>query len=648
MGQDKTKLAYHSRHSTIRLLFQPQGFHDPAHEPPEHYLDKAKQKFKSLVSSGDLIGVEIYAKKLKNAWATIRASKDQSQDMKAIVIGQGIPPLKGLKVTASDDPAIAARIDLNGPQESVAAWTPGMALAFIHLKLKESGSKKRVSRNAVKEMLDEFLHGHTVEYHALPVAGLAPNPPKDAPYPGKGMLKIAISEDKMTATVMEWPENASDGEVPFNDSWLQRELRRLQISPDAEVYTDQILAKLTKKISIEGEVLARGFEGRIKGQATFTRLTSAPISPSPTPHQLGPSLADIVKEGDLVAQRTVADDDLPAMDIYGHQFTPRKAPSSAKIKVGSGIEERSEGQFYATTSGILRLTNRGIAVDPAFRYIGNISGATGPLIYDGNAVIQGNIEPGAQVFIGKNLEVQGAIAGGQIKVSGDLKVTQGIISGDRGFVHCEGDIKARYLEKADIKCEGDLKVFKAIMNCRILVKGSIKVYEKTGLTAGGTIRSVGGIKTPNLGFPNSRTKVNVGIDWDVEQKIHTNEHRLGNLKDTLEKSRQRQEALGETARLSGAWAEEFANLPERIQRLEKLVKATALRLRKLARTAMYDAEAKMVISNILLKNCDIQMAGHEIEVLRDYRAVQVLGRPRAGNHIVNSKDVSLAEESFNE
>lgn len=343
----------------------------------------------------------------------------------------------------------------------------------------------------------------------------------------------------------------------------------------------------------------------------------------------------VVKAGQLVAEIRYKRPEILGRDIFGKIIKP-SAPEPIKINFNENIEERQAGRYYARVDGTPRVTRANIQILQTYTHTGDVNLSTGNIYFDGPIKILGSIDRGAVVHTTQDLEVQGSVRSGSIRVGGKLKVEEGIVTGTESCLRVEGELQADFIENSFIECLGDIKVRKNIINSKINCLGSISIRDGNGVVAGGNITCLNDIQTATFGFKSGNvTHVHLGIDFQQQVKLRKFEARLKKVEAIQEDDRAKlREILGRpAAQLTKRHHELKDTYQKKLQKATQLIaKITALQ-EKFSLSARHNNQAILVAKETLFPNANIMINGRPIPVLKEIAHVVASRKKRRGSHI---------------
>jgi uncharacterized protein (DUF342 family) len=137
----------------------------------------------------------------------------------------------------------------------------------------------------------------------------------------------------------------------------------------------------------------------------------------------------------------------------------------------------------------------------------------------------------------ENVEVRGAVEGANIEAGGDVNLLGGIKGMGKSVIQADGDIFARYVERATLISNGNI-LSDSIMHSSIQCGGDLRLEGKKGLIVGGTIYATRSVTAKIIGSTMSTaTEITVGTSPDFILRYNELEARYKKVKDEYDKER---------------------------------------------------------------------------------------------------------------
>ncbi len=347
-------------------------------------------------------------------------------------------------------------------------------------------------------------------------AGNRLEPEETQPRAGAGnRLELVVAEDGMTATLQPVEGGAATNTLEY----VQNLLANAGITTG--ILADERIVSYLKTDALYGKPLqvARGTPPEPGADAKLTHHYE-------THQQVGKVLAGgnidyrergeipHVKKGDLLIEKTPLKPSQPGLDIFGHSIS---VPPTADVKLrsGAGTMVSEDGlQLIALIDGQPKMTFGGrLSVLSELKIDGDVDLKTGHINFEGHIVVTGCVQSGFRVR-GHSLTAK-EITGAQVRVTGDVTVTGGIIGAD---INCQANIEARYIKNSRVSAFGDIRVSKEITDSTIETSGACRV--ETGKIITSTLSAKQGIHCKEMGTDvSSPCRLAVGVDAHIEREL---------------------------------------------------------------------------------------------------------------------------------
>ncbi|MGD2151076.1 MAG: FapA family protein [Desulfobacterales bacterium] len=222
----------------------------------------------------------------------------------------------------------------------------------------------------------------------------------------------------------------------------------------------------------------------------------------------------LVKEGDLLVEKTPVVEGKPGKDVYGSPIPPQK-PNNIKLKHGKGTKISEDRlKIIAKIDGIPEISAMGkVCVSPQLKISGDIGLKTGHVDFDGKIDVSEAIQNGFRVK-GNSLTAK-EILKAEIDMNGDVVVYGGIIG---ATIKTGGNIRAMYIHESRIDAYGDVVVEKELIDCKIDTSGACIVNKGPILSS--TVGARKGIRAISIGSEISKPcHLMVGEDERIKNEI---------------------------------------------------------------------------------------------------------------------------------
>ncbi len=477
----------------------------------------------------------------------------------------------------------------------------------------------------------------------------------DQIYPGAGKLNLICSQDRLEVAIADFDTNLyKDKTMEVSIDWIRKELLRSQYNrPLTQATLDELAPLIEKKESLANKVLIRGTPS-VGGKEPYIRLRFKEADGRRPEANLELDSLDIrelqqrvlVKEGQLIAEIAYKSPSIIGQDVFGHPLPP--APNDDLIVIAAeGIVEKEPGRYYALSDGIPSVQDNTISLSKILIHEGDVNLRSGNIRFDGPIEIKGSIDSGAIVESTGNLTVFGEIRGAIVEARGDIIVTSGVTTGLSGSIYCGGNFNGDFVENSKLTVKGDISIKKALINSNVVCGGTIRVTNKDGVLAGGSVIVKENLYTANLAFPRGAiTVLNVGVDWRIARALNIRGARLEKISTKLQSDRQNlrdlvQKTKNHTTPKQKSMKEDLQNKITRMRIIcEKLEGLLASFQGKLT----YNTSARIYIRENLTANLKLTIGGQIVTVLNDIKSVCILSKRRKGSFFVPLEEIEKEDQ----
>ncbi len=241
-----------------------------------------------------------------------------------------------------------------------------------------------------------------------------------------------------------------------------------------------------------------------------------------------------VNEGDLLVKVTPAQNGREGRDVFGKALVV-SPPQKVHLKGGLNvIWLEAESGYKSTCAGRVKLRGTTLDVDPIYRIPDGVGNESGNVKHNGQVVVDGDVEADFKVEATGDIEVRGLIYASDIECGGDLSAKEGINGNLTKKIHVKGNILAKYIHNASIKCGGDIGVSTEIFNSFIEAEGEVNCSR--GRIIGGEILATKGMVVDEAGSKGDTDTVLVaGVDRNLQAALKANSDEATRLKEMIKK-----------------------------------------------------------------------------------------------------------------
>jgi len=356
-------------------------------------------------------------------------------------------------------------------------------------------------------------------------------------------VEITVAEDKMSAYLTLSPPKGGD---PINLDAIKKAFAEKGIRngfiPTA--IKESILSGEASDLCIaEADPLIQGED------ATFHCLLPDMKTRAPQVNENGNvdyrDLGEIVvvHPGEKLMRREPATAGVPSSNIYGETVNPKRGIDH---KFASGLDgvttsEDDPNLLIATETGQPIVLDNGISIENTME-VENVNLTTGNIVFDGSVLIKGDVENGMTVKASGDINVLGRVESAKIVAGGDIVIMGAIIgrgelrdqqnqkNPETAMLEAKGSVNAKFIENAFIDSEDSIFIQDWVIKSELTAVNEIIVGNKNarkGQIIGGKVTSGILVKAMNIGSSaGTPTKIQVGVDSDIEQKFEENNREI--------------------------------------------------------------------------------------------------------------------------
>lgn len=219
-------------------------------------------------------------------------------------------------------------------------------------------------------------------------------------------------------------------------------------------------------------------------------------------------------------------------DVRGRPIKA-KAGRPARLRHDDSIEIDDDGRILSKIKGVFSRSLGKWAVRDYLQIPGYVDFSTGNIDFSGDIEIVRGVRDCFSVVAEGNLEVQGLVEAAHLRTGGDLYARGGVAARERGTLHVQGDLIAKYLDAANIEVGGSLRVAREIINCNAVVHGDVDAPSATLL--GGVLTPTGRVRLAAIGSAAGvRTRIVVNTVPRLEPKLVESERLIVQLTKQME------------------------------------------------------------------------------------------------------------------
>lgn len=349
-------------------------------------------------------------------------------------------------------------------------------------------------------------------------------------------VNIEVGHDAMMAWVILCAEPASLEAEPLEEAELTAALEaaEINITEDVEQRCRDYLAAPTERALIAvGTVPAPTDAPYFEWAEEYVRAEADWRDEAPVDHY---SRAQIVtvKSGSTIGQLHTPPLGDAGRDVLGNEI-PSTAPPPITVDEGTIELRGSNPQMLVAKSDGRLVEGRKFLLEQALCIEGDVGFDTGNIESLIEVRIGGMVPDGFKVVSERNIIVERAIEGAEIRCGGDLIVKRGIIGRGASTVQAETGIVARYLQDATVFVGGELRIGAQLLNSAACVKK--RIVSPNACQVGGFLLGGSEIQLAEVGNEACiRSSVTLGVDPDAFLELIDIERRLRELSEVEDPS----------------------------------------------------------------------------------------------------------------
>ncbi len=252
------------------------------------------------------------------------------------------------------------------------------------------------------------------------------------------------------------------------------------------------------------------------------------------------------------------------VDIFG--VAAKHKASVFKFKTGNGLKEDSKGRIIAEVGGLLTFTGGTLNIQDTFSIKSLEDWFDGNLDFDGNVEVGHDMMENFDIRAGGNITLRGCSDSTNLRAGGDITVAEGIIGQEDVVVEAGGSIKARYINQAQVVCNGDCELNRGIFHSKVLCYG--RIIMPAGVIVGGVVYAAEGMEAREVGGVSEvKTVVMAGLNKGAPLSPDSIQVQLKNIDDEVARIGMLVKPLLQSGQ---GQTEEVRKYIEELQQLKKL------------------------------------------------------------------------------
>ncbi len=374
-------------------------------------------------------------------------------------------------------------------------------------------------------------------------------------------IVLTISEDKMTVAV-----SLSAASIQSGVKITQQDIvHRLRSAGIVAVLAENAIVGLVKAgLPDTPVVVGKGKPPRNGLNAGIEFLIE--VAPDSRPRERLDGRVDFkgietfrqVNENDIIARRVPPTPGEDGQDVYGKVIPAQKGEDVA-LPAGENTVISEDGKnLVASCQGFLYEKDHLICIGRVLTIDKDVDFSTGNIKYHGALVIKGTIRPGFKVEADEDILVMGSIEAADVMSrNGGITVQNGVLGAEKARLVAKRDIEMEFGQQAGIETEGQLKVAKHLLHCRVQAESVM-----SAVITGGSVSASKRIEVYEAGNTKGIATILRIAQLDQEkvdkkaQELEALEAKINNVREPIEKRLKlmntmirKTDSLGEKAKL---------------------------------------------------------------------------------------------------
>ncbi len=200
------------------------------------------------------------------------------------------------------------------------------------------------------------------------------------------------------------------------------------------------------------------------------------------------NLIQNVRKGDLLCEVVSPVPGKSGLTVRNEEIPPREG-SPTKLPDGINVYHSADrSQMFAAIDGLVRWSENAVIVEPVYT-VHDVDASVGNIRFNGSVVVQGEVGDGYEIHAGKDITIASTIGRVILEAGGDIKIAGGILGQEKALVTANGSVRAKFIQDAHVKAEGEIVVGDYIRNSLVSACGPIAVKNPRGFIVSSKVSS---------------------------------------------------------------------------------------------------------------------------------------------------------------
>ncbi|WP_445435885.1 FapA family protein [Candidatus Borreliella tachyglossi] len=325
-------------------------------------------------------------------------------------------------------------------------------------------------------------------------------------------MMVQISEDSMSVTIEFTGPGPNGSEILERD--IHNMLKKYGIS-DRAFLQDRIEEFVDFPFYGEPVEMARGVKP-VKGRDSYINFIFEKQHSSDH-DTLGSGFRN-VNEGDTLAEIIPFSKGVNGYTVFGKIL---EADDGKDLEFVLGENTfRDKTRIIAKCDGYMSVVSGVISVHDVYVVEGDVGPGTGNIVNNSMVIVKGNVLDGYNIIAKSGIEVNGLVGRCNLRTEGSIVLRSGANGKGYSEIYSKGDIKSKFLENINIRCEGNVEVVRGIVNSSVSCKSKVLCLGKKSKIVGSKIHAREEIRAYSIGSEgNAETVAAVGYDPEIKDLL---------------------------------------------------------------------------------------------------------------------------------
>ncbi len=361
-----------------------------------------------------------------------------------------------------------------------------------------------------------------------------------------GVARLYIDDSLLHASFTLIPDESDD---PFSGEEVVKILYKMGITENinTELLEEKILQVIETKEASESFAVASGTMPVESKDAYYDYPLMDAMEKSDTdpddPVEFAAKRIVNTRAGETVALFHPKEEGVPGIDIHGAPIPVKQARDEAPKPQSNLSWEHTS--VVSTVDGRFVVENSRMFVTEEVKFDKDLTIAYGDVDFVGKLVVNGNIEAGVEINVGKDLHVTGSIIGCNVVCGGNIVADISIVGSEETEIIVEGNLTTTFVENANLNVRGVCQVKDSFVTSMLRCSDSFDMTKGGGHFVSGFASARNGISVKSVGIPiGTAVRLAVGRDNLVEVEKKELDQELEHLTKTLDNISRVAEKLG--------------------------------------------------------------------------------------------------------